>query len=255
MSVVIEIPGRCPICAADVVFRAESASPVPPEWRRNLFRNALLCPGCGSIPRERALAHLLFHIRPDWRHLDIHESSPVLRGLVPRLLRECPGYVITQFSADLPAGARHPTEGWRNEDLAAQTFPDASLDVVITLDVFEHLFHPGRAAREIARTLRPGGLCIMCVPVVQPYGQTRRRAALVDGQVQHLDEPQYHGNPVGDGRALVTVDWSLGIGAYLTAQSGLPFAAHLINDLSLGIADPWNVVLTAVKSPLADLGE
>ncbi len=123
------------------------------------------------------------------------------------------------------------------------------------LDVFEHLFHPGRAAREIARTLKPNGLCVMTVPVLRPWADIVRRAMIEDGHIRHLLPEQYHGNPVGDGRALVMIDWSYAIGAYLMAHSGLPFTVHVIDDLTMGIRDPWNVVLTAVKTPLPDLGE
>ncbi len=71
----------------------------------------------------------------------------------------CKDYLPTQYSTTIPFGSLHPT-GWRSEDIEKQTFADESFDIVITQDVFEHLFHPGAAAREIARTLRPGGLCL-----------------------------------------------------------------------------------------------
>lgn len=255
MTDYLEFPGRCPICEVDVTFRARAPEAVPLERQGAWLRNELACPRCRSIPRERALAHLLLRMRPNWRQLAIHECSPVLRGMSLRLKNECPGYLMSQYAEDFPFGEVHPRQGWRNENLEAQTFPDSCFDVVVTLDVFEHLFHPGRAAREIGRTLRPGGLCIMTVPVVRPWGDIQRRAALVNGEPRHLLPEQYHGNPVGDGRALVTIDWSYAVGAYLTAHSGLPFAVHVIDDLSMGVRDPYNVVLTAVKAPLPDLGE
>ncbi len=36
--------------------------------------------------------------------------------------------------------------------------PDASFDVIVSIDVFEHITRPWKAAEEIARLLRPGGL-------------------------------------------------------------------------------------------------
>jgi SAM-dependent methyltransferase len=149
----------------------------------------------------------------------------------------------------VPLGEAHPTLGWRNGNLENQTFEDGSFDVVLTQDVFEHLFNPGLAAREIARTLKPGGICVMTVPVVDPWGETVRRASLIDEEIVHHLPEQYHGNPVGDGRFLVTVDWSYNIGSYLTAQSGIGFTVMDIDDMEQGIRDFANVVLYAKKFP------
>lgn len=249
-----EFFGYCPVCEHDSVFVATSSERVPLDRQSGWFRDRLQCTSCQSVPRERAFAHVLSKLCPNWRELSVHECSPILRGMSLRFLRECRGYQMTQYSRDLPFG-HVDARGWRNENLEEQTFDDQVFDLVVMQDVFEHLFFPGRAALEIARTLKPGGVCIMTVPVVRGWGSIQRRAALVNGEVIHLQPEQYHGNPVGDGRALVTVDWSYAIGSYLSAQSGLPFAVHVMDDISMGIRDPFNVVLTARKLPLEDLGE
>lgn len=254
-NLVFEIDGYCAVCETNVRFRAERDAPLPVQFYPNWFRNDLKCQKCGCLPRERAIAHVLNKACPDWRKKDIHESSPGGRGLSPKLRRECPGYVTSQYEPDLEPGETHPKLGWRNEDLENQTFADESFDVVLTQDVFEHLFNPGIAAREIARTLRPGGICVMTVPVVDPWGEIKRRASLKDGEIIHHLEEQYHGNPVADGRSLVTVDWSYQIGAYLSAHSGMGFAVMDITDMEQGIRDSANVVLYGKKSPLPDLGE
>jgi len=43
---------------------------------------------------------------------------------------------------------------------------DATFDVILAFDVFEHLTRPQllRTCREVARTLRPGGSLLLCVP-------------------------------------------------------------------------------------------
>lgn len=253
--VILETSGYCPLCCSEQTFRSTSDKPIAEAFKPHKFRGTLKCGNCGSIPRQRAFARTLMALRPNWRELTIHESSPDGTGMSRRLRLECPGYVATQFSTDFPFGQTHPQQGWRNENLEEQTFEDEAFDIMVCQDVFEHVFHPGRAALEIARTLKPGGLCLMTVPVVNPWGETARRAELRDGSVRHLLPEQYHGNPVGDRRSLVTIDWSYGIGAYLTAHSGMPFVVHVIDDLSMGIRDPYNVVLTAIKAPLPDLGE
>jgi SAM-dependent methyltransferase len=251
----LSLDGYCPICECDTQFSAVSDKFIPKAYEGAWLRGALRCSKCKSPPRERAIAHFLNKTRPNWRELSIHESSPGGWAFSYKLRRECPNYHASQYDPTFAFGEMHESGRWRNENLEAQTFQDEVFDIVVTQDVFEHLFHPGRAAREIARTLKPGGLCLMTVPVVNPWGAITRRAELRDGEVHHLLPEQYHGNPVGDGRSLVTVDWSYAIGAYLSAQSGLPFAVHVIDDMSMGIRDSANVVLTAVKEPLPDLGE
>ena len=49
---------------------------------------------------------------------------------------------------------------------SAEAIPceDATVDSVVCTQVLEHISHPERAIREIARVLRPGGACLMTVP-------------------------------------------------------------------------------------------
>ena len=250
----LELSGYCPVCTNSSTFVAEREDELDVRWHPHWFRGSLECVNCRSIPRERAITHCLNKFAPKWRELTIHECSPGGRGLSPHLKAECKNYVPSQYSTSIPFGSVHPS-GWRCENLEKQTFEDDVFDIVITQDVFEHLFHPGTAAREIARTLRPGGLCLMTVPVVQPWETSCRRAALKDGEIINLLPEQFHGNPVGDGRSLVTVDWGYDIAAYLTKFSGLSFVAIVLDDMNMGIRDPHNVILAARKNIFPDLSE
>lgn len=249
-----EVNGYCPVCEKDTEFVAERPDKIDERWYAGWFRNSLRCTSCNSPPRERAIAHFLTEYRPDWRDLIIHESSPGGAAFSAKLRRECKTYVPTHYDPGFPFGIWHKSGKWRNEDLERQTFADEAFDIVIAQDVFAYLFHPGRAAREIARTLKPGGLCLLTVPVAVPFGETRQRARTDDGVVTHLLPEIYHGNPVGDGRSLVTVDWSYDIGAYLSARSGMAFTVLVLDDMRIGVRDSVNAVLVARKPALADLG-
>lgn len=55
------------------------------------------------------------------------------------------------------------------EDAAILPFSDSSFDVVVCLEVLEHLFDPQLAAREIARVLRAGGILLATVPNVSHW--------------------------------------------------------------------------------------
>lgn len=243
--------GRCPICEAPAEFSAVSVGPIP-EYRHLVYlRNYFACSGCASIPRERALFTVIDKFYPQWRSLSIHEGSPIERGTSPKLKKEGRSYLATQYDPHLGFGNVHPTLAYRSEDLEAQTFPDESFDLVVTQDVFEHLFDPASAIREIVRTLKPGGAHIFTVPIVNGSNPSRRRARKVNGQVEHLLEPQYHGDPMSENGSLVTIDWGYDILHFLSLESGVPIVMVDTDDLSRGIRGRYSDVLMAQK-PLRD---
>lgn len=159
-SPLLRIEGYCPICEAAATFVADG------PW----FRGTLMCRSCekGSVPRERALAAVLTRERPDWRRLAIHESSPMERGISLKLQREAPAYVGSHYFPGEPFG--ETVKGWRNENIEEQTFAAETFELVVTLDVTEHVFHPDRMFREIWRTLKPGGLYISTFPIRKRLG-------------------------------------------------------------------------------------
>lgn len=188
----IEFAGTCPICGSTAGFESQDG------W----FRDHLLCRSCGSIPRERAFTWALDRFCPNWRSLQIHESSPADRAVSQRLARECKGYVGSQYYPDVPRGKMR--DGYRSEDLQALSFADQSLDLHLHLDVLEHVNRPDICLQETARTLRPGGMAVFTTPVYKALAATTRRAIYFDDGVEHLAEPEYHGNPISGDGALVT---------------------------------------------------
>jgi SAM-dependent methyltransferase len=186
---------------------------------------------------------------PNWRELMIHESSPSTRGASVRLSRECKKYAPSQYLPGTTNGLIG-SDGIRSEDLEALTFEDESLDLHVTQDVMEHIFRPDLAFREIARTLRPGGMHIFTVPLVRKLAKSARRARRnpLSRDVELLFPAEYHGNPVGDGRALVTIDWGFDICEYIFRCSGMYTYLTHIEDLNLGISAEYNEVLVSIKS-------
>lgn len=184
--------GTCPVCETTRGFES------PDGW----YRDHLLCRSCGSLPRERALAWALERFRPGWRDLAIHESSPADRGISQKLARDCKGYIGSQFFPDVARGEMRGA--MRSEDLEALTFADESLDLHVHLDVMEHVNRPDLCFREMARTLRPGGAVIFTTPLFAARAATARRAVYFPDGVEHLAEPEYHGNPIDASGALVT---------------------------------------------------
>jgi SAM-dependent methyltransferase len=200
--------------------------------------------------------HVLQTYFPNWRDLKIHESSPGWDIGSRRLATECKSYTATQYDPSVPFGStvetRMPSKTYQSEDLQAQTFPDAEFDLILTQDVFEHVMHPDKAIKEIARTLKPNGATMMSVPITRKKYQSQRRARLVNGEIVHLQEPQYHGNPMGGG-SLVTIDWGYDIVRYFQAHSGLTFLLVQMDNIDLGIRGDFSEILIGFKAAIPDL--
>ncbi|MEM7356882.1 MAG: class I SAM-dependent methyltransferase [Acidobacteriota bacterium] len=235
---VLESTGFCPTCDQQVRFIAAQ------DWLRDHF----LCSRCGSIPRERALMHVIETYYPNYRDLVIHESSPGARGASVKLQSNCPHYVATQFDPALARGVHDEKRGFRNEDLEQQTFADASFDLVVTQDVFEHLFDPSRAFAEVARTLKPGGAHIFTTPLVNKQRPSERCSErLPDDTIRHLKPPEYHGNPIDDSGSLVTFNWGYDIAHRIYQDSRLVTSIVHLDNLELGIRAEYIEVLVSMK--------
>lgn len=233
---VLKNSGYCPICAQEVTFVARDA------WLRDYY----LCSNCGSIPRERALMLTIDTYYPNWRSLTIHESSPANRGASKRLSQECSHYVPSQLFPNQEPGSF--VGNFRCENLEALTFADESIDLHITQDVLEHVFHPSKTFSEIGRTLRPGGAHIFTVPLVNKHKPSKIRARISnDGQISHLEPPVYHGNPISDKGSLVTADWGFDICRHIFESCGLFTHIIYIDDISKGIRAEYIEVLITVK--------
>lgn len=213
--------GFCPICEKKTLFFKRG------DWWRDHYH----CIRCLSIPRQRALVHVLQGFNPNWRELNIHESSPS-GPTFEKLSSECLNYVPTQFFPQLPSGTMY--QGFRCEDLARQTFDDESFDIVITQDVLEHLLNPVQSIKEICRTLKPSGVHIFTVPWYF-WQDTKIRARKVNNEIEYLEEPDYHGNPVDDKGSLVVTEWGRDLIDTIYASSGMSITAIHIHDKRIGV--------------------
>jgi SAM-dependent methyltransferase len=145
----------------------------------------------------------------------------------------------------VPAG--ESVNGVRCENLEKLSFDDKSIDLHVTQDVFEHLFDPAAAFREIARTLRPGGAHVFTTPLENKGAATEFCARRTpDGTIVQLIEPaEYHGNPVSSAGSLLTVRWGYDITQYIFDATGLTTEFLVLDNLELGIrAELIEVLIT-----------
>lgn len=231
MGYILRNYGYCHCCRKETTF--ESQDP----WLRDYY----FCLECRSIPRQRHIQYILDNIFPDWGKLDIHESSPSNNYIS----NYCNRYSYSQFFLETKTGETH--NGVRCENLEELTFPDGSFDIFITQDVFEHIFNPELAAKEIMRVLKPGGAHIFTTPKHKGVSESYARAKLNGERIEYIHEEQYHGNPVGDGRALVTWDYGQDFEHLFNIWCDHPITTYVTRDRELGIDAEYIEVFVARK--------
>lgn len=148
-------------------------------WRGRGFEGVehsenALCPVCGSVARDRFLYWCWTQRTGYDRHAQVLETSPRMDltyryKMLDRVEYVCSDYDLSLHSAMIQL------------DLQNIDLPDASLDVVLTPHVLEHVPDTGKALAELYRVLKPGGHVFLQVPVPQ-------------ARTMVPTEPEYHGD-------------------------------------------------------------
>ncbi|HEY8019699.1 MAG TPA: class I SAM-dependent methyltransferase [Thermoanaerobaculia bacterium] len=191
------VPGYCWVCRQPADFQVDFSYAYPvdgvltPNWREHLR-----CPGCQLNGRMRATIHFLeerLAPSPDASIYLMEQTTPLFTCLSSRH----PGVTGSEYlGREIGLGER-TAGGIRNESVTRLTFADARFDLVLSLDVFEHVPEVGRALAECHRVLRPGGSLLFSVPFRPEHGENLVRAVVDErGEIQHLLPPEYHGDPL-----------------------------------------------------------
>ena len=101
--------------------------------------------------------------------------------------------------------------GIRHEDVEQLSFKDETIDLIVSNDVFEHIPHPKTGFKECCRVLKKGGVMLATIPFDIEKNQTIARAEIINDQLIHHMNPQFHGNPILAEGSLVFTDfgWDL----------------------------------------------
>jgi hypothetical protein len=150
------------------------------RWQGTAFEGVMhcesaVCPRCGAIGRDRWLFHCLTSCVPGiGKRTRLLETSPRLGHAYKDAMAARVSYLASDYDqrahkADIAI------------DLQKIDLPDASLDVVMTSHVLEHVPDTAAALDEIERVLVPGGSMVLLVPVLQ-------------GVTAPPVEPEFHGD-------------------------------------------------------------
>ncbi|MGV8930828.1 MAG: class I SAM-dependent methyltransferase [Luteimonas sp.] len=196
------LDGHCRLCDGSHGFFRLASTPAD-------LREGLACARCHCNARQRAAAMLLLDALDAPKRARVYateQASPMFVALRRRIPQLRGSEYAPRFLQRLRLSAwlcRKGVATWvRREDVTALGFGDGSLDAVISLDVLEHVPDYPAALREFARVLRPGGVLVLTIPFYDDRTASEVIARVGDdGRVQHLGEPEFHGDPISDGVA------------------------------------------------------
>jgi len=197
-----------------VNFRVDNLSGGRREGNRFFpnIRERLACPLSGLNNRQRLSASLISAELSDREvaaRVYLMEQVTPLYQWISDTWNACEIVGSEYLGPDLPPG--QVVNGIRHEDVHNLSLESASIDLVVSNDVMEHVPWPKLAFKEIARVLRPGGQALMTFPFFSDRRESIVRAEVIDGKVAHRHEPVFHGNPVSADGSLVFTDfgWDL----------------------------------------------
>lgn len=114
----------------------------------------LLCPACGSLPRNRRLWRLLNEENLlKGRVLDFSPSRCLSKKMG---LQKCILYTSSDYAGEFEADKAY--------DITAIDEQDSQFDLVLCFHVLEHVPDDYRAMQELLRVLKPGGRALIQTP-------------------------------------------------------------------------------------------
>lgn len=161
------------------------------------LRETLICAETGLSNRIRAT---LFAMGVSFNKQRLSQSDVYLTEAVTSLfnwMKPLGKTVVgSEFlGADTKGGELE--NGIMHQDLTKLSFSHGSFDLIICLEVLEHIPLYQKALNELARVTKKGGSVFITVPFIEQNEQTIIRASIDEnGTIIHHLPPEYHGDPV-----------------------------------------------------------
>lgn len=204
--------GQCPSCTGKYFL---SIKPLPFMTR---------CLKCFSNVTNAAVIDVMTQHQQKVRVRDVWEMStygPVLAYS----RRTFPNVVASEYIPTAQPGEL--VNAIRNEDVQNLSFPDSSLDMITSNQVFEHVEDDIKGYAECFRVLRPQGALLFTIPLYDTV-TTEQTAKVVDGSIVHLAEPEYHGSRTG-GAKTALVYWKHSINDIVRRVAQVGFTVRIID--------------------------
>lgn len=185
----------------------------------------------------------LRHILDIIKLKDFWIFEPGSYGSIHNILKKHPKYIFSEYFPDPNLKPGQLVGGIRFENLQSLSFKDNSLDLIISLDVFEHIEKPYMAFKEIYRVLKPNGIHIFTVPL-----DLTNTKHLFDDYGNPLYSLIYHEDPLRSEGALVYTQFGIDIVDILDEYNFSSFIISPKINPKLGIFSKVRVIISIKKA-------
>lgn len=141
----------------------------------------LLCPACGSLPRNRRLWQVLNNdVILQGKVLDFSPSRCLYRKMKAQ-----PGidYVSSDFAGEFLADVQY--------DITNIPESHNEFDIIICFHVLEHVEQDLQAMRELFRILKPGGKCLIQTPFKEGDTYENQAIQTPEARLQHFGQEDH----------------------------------------------------------------
>lgn len=197
------VKGYCEVCNRFVHFYVEEKVFAS---KKESFRETLVCPRCGLSNRMR----MTYSIISKYATMDNMYITEQVTPFFKELKKKYPRLIGSEFiSGECEPGSIN--NKIRHEDICNLSFDSNSLEMVISLDVLEHVYDYHDAIDEVYRVLKDKGIFIFSVPFLYKQNEEQIRVIRENGKDIYICKPEYHGNPLSKDGSLVyrIPGWSL----------------------------------------------
>jgi hypothetical protein len=185
------VPGYCEVCRKRMLLYMDWNFS---DGQTPNYRERLVCPGCYLNNRQRWMMQYVkraLGAPGAAKNLYLFEqTTPFYRCALKQLPHAS---VVGSEYLGFQAQPGTVVNGIRHEDAMNLSFGDASLDLIVSNDVFEHVPDYARAFSEAARVLRTNGKLLFSIPFYANQAATVPRARLEGATLKILLPEQHHG--------------------------------------------------------------
>lgn len=179
----------CPICLAKRPIIKLSNNEI-----------AIRCTFCRSSVVTMSIASIINEHVSDISNIEIYELSS--RGPLFKFLNtHCEKLKYSEYFKDVRIGEYK--KGIQCQDVQNLTYQDNSFDLCTSTDVFEHVPNDTQGFENIYRVLKPKGLFIFTVPLLNEAVTIERATVSEEGIIEHHLPPEFHGDPMAESDSIL----------------------------------------------------